>query len=193
MRRIRLFTTLLAVMAIRTSAASPAEAQAGTAVREKTVTAPRRKPAEAQPPRVRRDTANAGKSISERLFDAQWVLFPARLALAIVFLTVALLLLIGGSWAAARLAHSLRHLNWKQPPRRLKRGEVGAAGTTLAVEWEERLSTNTENDEERDRQISSLREVVNQLTRDHNRIAARLAAIGESEGDPPDEETEDLG
>jgi hypothetical protein len=142
---------------------------------------------------VRRDTANAGKSVSERLFDAQWVLFPARLALAIVFVTVAGLLLIGGSWAAARLAHSLRHLNWKQPPRRLKRGEVGAAGTTLAVEWEERLSTNIENDEERDRQIAWLREVVDRLTLDHNRLAARVAAVVESAGVRHDREAEDLG
>lgn len=91
------------------------------------------------------------------------------------------------------MAHSLGHLNWKQPPRRLKRREVGAAGTTLAVEWEERLSTNIENDEERDRQIASLREVVDRLTGDHNKIAARLAAIGQSAGIRPDEQAEELG
>jgi hypothetical protein len=71
MRRIRIFAALFAVMAIHTSAASPAEAQAGfTAVREKTVSAPSRKPAEARPPHVRGDTANTGKSVSESLFDA---------------------------------------------------------------------------------------------------------------------------
>jgi cytochrome c-type biogenesis protein CcmH/NrfG len=178
MRRIRIFATLFAVMAIQTSAASPAEAQAGgAAVREKTVTAPSRKPAEAQPPRVRRDTANASESVSERLFDAGWVIFPARLALVIVFLTIALFLLMLGTWIAIRVAHSLRHMKWSQPPRRLKRGEVGAAGTSFALEFEERVHENLQQDAERDQQLASLSEIVAQLSKDQNAMAATVAAM----------------
>lgn len=190
MLRSRIFIALLASMAICIASALPAGAQtARPSVREKVAPAPPTPrpipgPAEAES----QNAAQEDKSISGRLFQAPWVLFPARLALVIVFLTVAVLLVIGGSWAAARLAHSLRHLNWKQPPRRLKRGEVGAAGTTLAVEWEERLSTNIESDEERDRQIASLKEVVDRLTKEHNELATTVAAMGRTGGTRHDEQ-----
>jgi hypothetical protein len=176
----RIFSILLAFVAISIAPAEHGGAQAARPpVRETAAAAPPTlRPIPAQAKAGGQSAAQTDKSISGRLFEAPWVLFPARLALAIVFLTVAVLLLIGGSWAAARLAHSLRHLNWQQPPRRLKRGEVGAAGTTLAVEWEERLSTNIESDEERDRQIASLREVVDRLTKEHNELAATVAAMG---------------
>jgi hypothetical protein len=93
-------------------------------------------------------------SVSETLFEAEWVIFPARLALVIVFLTIALLLLMFGGWGAARVAHSLRHMKWSEPPRRLKRGEVGAAGTSVALEWEERMHENLQQDAERDQQLA---------------------------------------
>lgn len=155
---------------------------------------PRAAPApRAEPPQASREPAQARKSVSEKLFDTDWVLFPARLALIIVFLATAAFLLMGGSWVTVRIAHSLKHLQWKHPPRRLKRGEVGAAGTTLAVEWEEHLRTDLKNDEERDRQIAWLREVVDRLARDHRQIAAALANRDTAEGSRPDGETEALG
>lgn len=184
----RIFPALLAVMAICIAAAGSAGAQAASpAVREKAAPQPAAKPV--APPSVpaRRDTAKVSTSVSERLFDAGWVVFPARLALVVVFTTVALLLLILGAWAAVRTAHSLRHTRWREPPRRLKRGEVGAAGTTVAVEWEERLATNNENDQEQDRQIASLREVVDRLTREHNAFAARLGVVEALAGVRPNE------
>jgi hypothetical protein len=178
MRRPRIFSALLAVVAICAAAAPSAGAQAAPpAVREKAGPRPVVHPAAAQRTADRRDTAQASKSVSQRLFEARWVIFPARLALVIVFVTVALLLLLCGAWSAVRVAHSLRHTKWSEPPRRLKRGEVGAAGTTVAVEWEERLSSNTENDEEQDRQIALLDKAFDGLTKNLNAFDARLTTL----------------
>jgi hypothetical protein len=105
------------------------------------------------------------------------VIFPARLALVIVFLTIALFLLLFGAWGALRVAHSLRHMKWSQPPRRLKRGEVGAAGTSFALEFEERIHENLQQDAERDQQLGSLSEIVAQLSKDQNAMAATVAAM----------------
>ncbi len=189
------FAALLACLVICIAPATPAAAQTQAApTTQKAAPAPPiAPPAAARAEAARSDSAKAGKSVSERLFAADWVLFPARLALIIVFLTLALFLLMCGIWSAIRVVHSLRHMKWSQPPRRLKRGEVGAAGTSLAVEWEERLSTNIENDEERDRQIAWLREVVDRLTLDHNRLAARVAAIAKATGVHSDGEAESPG
>lgn len=178
MRRSRIFSALLAVVAICAAAAPSAGAQAATpSVREKAAPGPAVHPAAAQRPTDRRDTAQASKSVSQRLFEARWVIFPARLALVIVFVTVALLLLLCGSWSAVRVVHSLRHTKWSEPPRRLKRGEVGAAGTTVAVEWEERLTTNTANDREQDRQITLLGEGLERIKKEHSAFSARLTTL----------------
>jgi hypothetical protein len=195
MRPTHIVTVLLACLAISIAPATSGAAQIRpTPVGQKAKPAPPApRPAAARAEAAPGDTAKASKPVSQRLFDAEWVLFPARLALVIVLLTLALFLLICGVWSAVRVAHALRHMKWSQPPRRLKRGEVGAAGTSLAVEWEERLSTNIENDEERDRQIAWLREVVDRLTLDHNRLAARVAAIAKATGVHPDGEAENPG
>lgn len=191
MRRSLLFATLLVVGSTFASA-TPAGAQAASApVQAKTVQAPRAAPSSPPPTRyTRADTAHASKSVSEKLFDAHWVLFPARLALVIVFLTIALLLLMFGAWSVVRVAHSLRHMKWGQPPRRLKRGELGAAGTSFAVEWEERMHENLEQDAERDRQIAALHETVAGLSKEHDELAAMVAALlqrhPEVEGNGPE-------
>lgn len=123
-------------------------------------------------------TASA-KSLSQKIFETPWVLFPTRMAVVIVLVAIAVLFLMSGAWGAVRLAHLLRHLEWKEPPRRLKRGELGAAGANLAFEFEERLNVKREEDEERDRQIAWLRTTVLRLTADHNRTAAALKMITE--------------
>jgi hypothetical protein len=195
MHPARVIAALLACLAICIAPATPAAAQTRAApAGQKAAPAPAvPRPVAARTDAVPSDSAKAGKSVSQRLFDAEWVLFPVRVALVIVFVTIALFLLMCGIWSAIRMVHSLRHMKWSQPPRRLKRGELGAAGTSLAVEWEERLSTNIQNDEERDRQIAWLREVVDRLTLDHNRLVARVAAIAKAAGVHPDGEAEDLG
>lgn len=165
-------------MAICVWAAASAEAQADSAgVREKAVTAHSRKPGETRPAQVRRDTASAGKSVSERLFDAGWVIFPARLALVIVFVTIALLLLMLGTWSTVRVAHSLRHTKWAQPPRRLKRGELGAAGTSVALEFEERLHDTLEQNAARDRQLALLHETVARLSQELDEVVAAVTTL----------------
>lgn len=191
MRRLRIFSALLAVLATCTSAAPPAGAQAaGPAVREKTVAPP--VPKTATTPQAGRDTAQQ-KSVSHKLFDAGWVIFPARVALVTVSMTIAVLLLMGGMWSTARVVHSLWHTKWSEPPRKLKRGEVGAAGTTLAVEWEERLSTNAANDQHQDQQISVLDEAVERLTAEFSAFDARLAILEALTGVHPHERAEDGG
>lgn len=191
----RIVPAVLACLAICIAPATPAAAQTRTVPQKPAPAPPAARPVAPRADPSRGDTAKVGKPVpvSQRLFDAEWVLFPARLALVIVFLTLAVFLVMCGIWSAIRVAHSLRHMKWSQPPRRLKRGEVGAAGTSLAVEWEERLSTNIENDEERDRQIAWLREVVDRLTLDHNRLSARVAGVVKATGVRPDDEAEDLG
>jgi hypothetical protein len=180
MRPSRIFSALLAVMAICAAATGSAGAQAaGPAARDKAAPRAAAKPVATRPALVRRDTAQASKSVSQRLFDAGWVVFPARLALVAVCLTIALLLLTCGVWSALRIAHSLRHTKWSEPPRRLKRGEFGAAGTTVAVEWEERLHANLEEDVERDQQIAQLQTNLAQLSTEHKRVAAMVAALSE--------------
>jgi hypothetical protein len=195
MRPSRISAALLACLATCIASAISAHAQTRTTpVSQKAAPAsPVARPAAAQAEPARGDPAKAGKPVSERLLDARWVLFPARLALVIVFLTLALFLLMSGAWGATRVAHSLRHMKWSQPPRRLKRGEVGAAGTSVALEREERLNTNIENDDERDRQIASLCEVVERLAREHNEIAATVAVMGRRGGSRPNGEQEDVG
>ena len=188
MCRPRIFPALLAVMAICIAAAPSAGAQsAASGVREQAGPPAVAKSVAARRGQVQRDTGQASQSVSERLFDAGWVIFPARLALVIVFMTIALLLLMCGAWSAVRVAHSLRHTKWSQAPRRLKRGEVGAAGTSFAVEWEERLSAKTENDLQQDGQIALLRQAVDRLTKEHNALAARLAAVEAFAGVRPNE------
>lgn len=178
MRRSRIFAALLAVLAICTSAAPPAGAQAaGQAVREKTDLRSAAAPAATRPVPVRRATPQTSKSVSERLFDAGWVLFPARIALVIVFVTVGLVLLSCATWGALRVAHSLWHTKWSEPPRKLKRGEVGAAGTSFALEFEERMHENTEADAERDLRIDSLSEKLARLSKEHERVAATVAIL----------------
>lgn len=178
MRRSRIFSALLAVLATCTSAAPRAGAQAaGPVVREKTPAPVVAKGVTTPAPQVRRDTAEASKSVSEKLFDARWVVFPARLALVSVSVTIAVLLMMGGMWSTARVVHSLWHTKWSQPPRKLKRGEVGAAGTSLAVEFEERMEANLEQDAERDQQIAELRASVTKMITEHKGVAAAVAAL----------------
>lgn len=194
MRPSRIFSALLAVMAICAAAAGSAGAQAaGPAVRAKAVPRAIAKPVATRPTQVRRDTTQASKSVSQRLFDAGWVVFPARLSLVVVCLTVALFLAMCGMWAAARVLHSLRHTKWSEPPRRLKRGEFGAAGTTVAVEWEERLSSNTENDREQDQQIAWLDKAFNRLTEEVETFRVRLATLEALSGVRPHERADDTG
>ena len=127
-----------------------------------------------------RDTAPQAKSLPQRVFDAPWVLFPTRLAIVIVLLAVSLLM--SGCWGAARFAHLLRHMQWKEPPRQLKRGEVGAAGASLVFEFDERLHARREEDEERDRQLAWLRTSVLRLTAMQRDLAGTLEAMRSPEG-----------
>jgi hypothetical protein len=178
MRLSRIFAAVFAVLAICIPAASPAEAQAASpAVRQKTSEVRAGRPVAARPREVRRNTAETSKSVTQRLFDARWVIFPARLTLVIVFLTVALLLLSCGTWGALRIAHSLWHTKWRQPPRQLKRGELGAAGTSLSLEFEERMHENLEHDAARDRQLATLHAIVARLSREHDEVAATVADL----------------
>ncbi len=134
------------------------------------------------------------KSLSQKIFETPWVLFPTRMAVVIVLVAIAVLFLMSGAWGAVRFAHLLRHLQWKEPPRRLKRGELGAAGANLAFEFEERLNVKREEDEERDRQIAWLRTTVLRLTADHNRTAAALKMITEPGAkDRPHGKADDVG
>lgn len=178
MRLVRVLPVLLAALAIYIALAAPADAQTASApVREKAAPARMTRPAPVSVRQQRPDTALASRSVSERLFDAEWVIFPARLALVIVFLTLALVLLMFGTWGAVRVAHSLRHTKWSQPPRRLKRGEVGAAGTSVALEFEERMHENLQQNTERDQQLASLSEIVARLSKDQKATAATVAAM----------------
>lgn len=188
MCRARILPGLFAVMAICIAATGSAGAQAASpAVRENAAPRPAARPAAPRPAPARRDTAQANRSVSERLFDAGWVVLPARLALVAVCLTIALLLVMFGVWSALRVAHSLRHTRWSEPPRRLKRGEFGAAGTSVALEFEERLSSNTENDREQDRQIALVREALRRLDEEHSAFETRLTSIEILAGVRPDD------
>jgi hypothetical protein len=188
---------LITAMGLAASAASPDRVWAQSAVQQApakgavTARAPARGGAPATAPKP---VAPAARSLSQRVFDTPWVLFPMRLAIVIVLLAVSLLFMIGGCWGAVRMAHLLRHMQWKEPPRRLKRGEFGAAGASLAFEFEEQLNVKREEDEERNRQIAWLRTSVLRLTADHNRTAAALAMITDpSERDLSHGEADDLG
>jgi hypothetical protein len=119
-----------------------------------------------------RPGAPRAKSLSQSVFDTPWVLFPTRLTIVIVFLAVAMLFLMSGCWGAVRFAHLLRHLEWKEPPRRLKRGELGAAGTSLGWEFEDRTSRDLAKDNERDEQIAALQLSVAALSRDQREIVS---------------------
>lgn len=184
---------MITAMVLAASVASPDRVWAQGTVRQ----APDKSAAGARssaPTAAPKPVAPAAKSLSQRVFDTPWVLFPMRLAIVIVLLAVSLLFLIGGCWGAVRMAHLLRHMRWKEPPRRLKRGELGAAGASLAFEFEEQLNVKREEDEERNRQIAWLRTSVLRLTADHNRTAAALAMITDpGERDLPDGEADDLG
>ena len=194
MHRSRIFAPLLAVVAICIPAAPQAGAQgASSAVPRKSASEPAARPPATRPVQVGRDTTVARKSLSERLFEARWVVFPARFAIISVCLSLGLVLLICGTWGAVRVAHSLLHTKWQEPPRRLKRGEIGAAGTSLGVEWEERLSTNTENDRQQDAQITWLEEGFNRVTRDVNTLAARVTTLEISTGVRSHERTDGAG
>lgn len=144
-------STLQSVPSLRAQSIAPASATTGAALRT------------SAPVTVAKVEAPVPKSLPQRVLDTPWVVFPMRLAIVIVLLAVSLLFLIGGCWGAMRMAHVLRHMRWKEPPRRIKRGELGAAGASLAFEFEERLNAKREEDDERDRQIAILRQSVEHL------------------------------
>lgn len=120
-------------------------------------------------------------SVSDRLFSPGWVLFPARVVLVTILLALGLLAGSGGAWLAYRMAHSLRHTKWREPPRRLKRGEIGAAGASVALEWEDRIERNESQDAERDQQIATLREAVTELTELYNDLSAAVKLLVEGQ------------
>lgn len=140
-----------------------------------------------------RPASTASKPLPQRVFDTPWVLFPTRLTIVIVLLAVSVLFLMSGCWGAVRFAHLLRHMKWKEPPRRLKRGELGAAGASLGFEFEERLNVNREEDEERDRQIAWLRTAVLRLSAEHNEIAATLEMLEQTVLRRPNGNANDVG
>jgi hypothetical protein len=98
-----------------------------------------------------------------------------RLAIVIVLLAVSLLFMIGGCWGAVRMAHLLRHMQWKEPPRRLKRGEFGAAGASLDWEFEDRSTRDAVQDIERDKQIVLLQQNQERLSQEQIKLAATVA------------------
>lgn len=73
------------------------------------------------------------------------------------------------------MAHLLRHMQWKEPPRRIKRGELGAAGASLGWEFEDRSTANSANDAERDKQIALLQQNLERLTQEQIELAASVA------------------
>jgi hypothetical protein len=187
---------IVVVVALAASAAGVESLRAQDTVRDTAKSAPApRPPASSSASAVAaRPVSTASKSLPQRVFDTPWVLFPTRLTIVIVLIAVSVLFLMSGCWGAVRFAHLLRHMEWKEPPRRLKRGELGAAGASLGFEFEERLNVKREQDEERDRQIAWLRTSVLRLTADHNRTAAALAMITEpGEGNLSHGEADDLG
>jgi hypothetical protein len=196
---ILLRIALLATIVLAASAAGTGRLRAQHAIQPSAAqgaTTPRTAPVAGSASHTVREarTPAQSKSLSQKIFDTSWVLFPTRLAVVIVLLAVAALFLMSGCWGAVRLAHLLRHLEWKEPPRRLKRGELGAAGASVAFEFEERLNTKHAEDEERDRQIAWLRTTVLRLTEDHNRTAAALAMFTEPGGTGfPHGEANDVG
>jgi len=134
-----------------------------------------------------------GKSLPQRIFDTPWVLFPTRFAVVIVLLAFAALCLVSGVWGAVRFAHLLRHLEWGEPPRRIKRGEMGAAGANLAFEFEERLSVKRAEDDERDLQIAWLRTAVARLSAEHNEVVTALEMIDANRERRLDGDRDDVG
>jgi hypothetical protein len=161
----------LAIIALTAAAASGAPLRAQGAVRNdtmKSATAPRH--AAAASTASAGSTAPPPRSLSQRVFDTPWVLFPTRLTIVIVLLAVAVMFSMGGFWGAVRLAHLLRHLEWKEPPRRWKRGELGAAGATLGWEFEDRTTKETGKDAKRDQQILLLQQNVTRLSKDHTEL-----------------------
>jgi hypothetical protein len=163
-----------AALLLATMMASPLRAQ--DTIRPAPVKSVAARPATASQPAAADSTKPAvtSKSLPQRIFDTPWVLFPTRLTIVIVLLAVSALFLMSGCWGAVRFAHLLRHLEWKEPPRRLRRGELGAAGANVAFEFEERLNTKREEDEARDRQIAWLRTAVLRLSSEHNEVVAAL-------------------
>ncbi|HST61903.1 MAG TPA: hypothetical protein VLK84_24595 [Longimicrobium sp.] len=168
----------LATIGLAASAVSPGRLRAQDTIRPapaKSATSQPDSTSRARPTAEPR-TASA-KSLSQKIFESSWVLFPTRMAVVIVLVAIAVLFLMSGAWGAVRFAHLLRHLEWKEPPRRLKRGELGAAGANLAFEFEERLNVKREEDEERDRQIAWLRTAVLRLSAEHNEVVAALELV----------------
>jgi hypothetical protein len=159
--------TCIATLALAMVGTSGAPLRAQAPARSDTVTGTAAsRPAASASTAPARPPAPASKPLSQKVFDTPWVLFPTRLAIVIVLLAVSALFLMSGCWGAVRLAHLLRHLDWKEPPRRLKRGELGAAGATFGWEFEERLNGKRKEDEERDRQIALLQESVKRLSQE---------------------------
>jgi hypothetical protein len=115
------------------------------------------------------------KSLSQRIFETPWVLFPTRLTVVIVLGAVAALFLAGSIWSTVRLAHLLRHMRWTEPPRRLKRGELGAAGASLGWEFEDRSTRDSAQDAEQDKQIALLQQNMERLTQEQIELAATVA------------------
>lgn len=67
-------------------------------------------------------------------------------------------------------------MKWRHPFRRPERGETDTArASTLALE--EHLREKKERDAERDRQIASLREMVDQLSNSQREMAGKIAAM----------------
>ena len=181
---------LLVVIALQgappPASGEPAPAQTQTAVAAPDTTRPRREAVVA----TRREAPRAPAqtlSVPERLFGPGWVVFPARLVLVTIFFAVAVFAGSGGLWAGYRVAHTLKHSDWKEPPRRLKRGEIGAAGATIALEWEERLTSNESGDGRRDQQIAALWKAVNQLTTRVNALSASIGLLTEENHEPGSE------
>lgn len=91
----------------------------------------------------------------------------AILQIVLGITVVALLLAVAAAllFATWQLARTFHHLKWNTPPRRLQNVEVGPQGAKFG--WH----TNAEQDEERDRQVVDLRQRLDILTKQHNRLA----------------------
>lgn len=170
--------TWLATIGLTAPAVGPGRAWAQDTIRPAPAHSTTARPDSATRTRAAAESrTHSAKSLSQRIFETPWVLFPTRMAVVIVLVAIGVLFLMSSAWGAVRFAHLLRHLEWKEPPRRLKRGELGAAGANLAFEFEERLNVKREEDEERDRQIAWLRTAVLRLSAEHNEVVAALELV----------------
>jgi hypothetical protein len=165
---------MIKAMVLAASAASPDRVWAQGTVRQ----APNKSAVAARssaPTTTPKPVAPAAKSLSQRVFETPWVLFRTRLTVVIVLLAVAALFLTGSIWSTLRLAHLLRHMQWKEPPRRLERGEFGAAGASLGWEFEDRSTRDAVQDIGRDKQIVLLQQNQERLSQEQIKLAATVA------------------